>query len=212
MEERSGLEILREVGGELGGAIRRSALFFVVPSLLLGGGAVLDAWVAPLHSVMPAAVGVLKGVCWGAYLRFALRACGGVEEAGLGTPIVAMMLAFVGLEFGAWGALMPIVVWVLPLIDYAVMYGEGPEGALGGVLDTLKTAPGLWLGTMAALLIALLLFGFVFALPMTIFSLYADREGAWMASLVGGVLVGPLVHVAVVFRARLFLLVHGDPA
>jgi hypothetical protein len=212
MDERGDIELLREAGGEVGAFLTRTWGYALVPSLLLGLGALLDAWAAPLHAVMPAVLGVLKGIGWGAYFRFALRACGGVEHGSLGTPIVVMMLAFVGLEYGSWGLLMPVVMWVLPLMDYAVMYAEGPEGALGGVLDTCKAAPLLWLGTMLALLVALLMFGFVLALPMSIFSTYAHREGAWLADLVGGVLVGPLVHAAVVFRARLFLLIHGDPA
>jgi hypothetical protein len=90
--------------------------------------------------------------------------------------------------------------------------GEGPDGALGGVLDTLKAAPVLWFGTMLALLIALIMFGLVLSLPMSIYSTYAHPEGAWLANLSGGILVGPLVHVVVVYRARLFLAIHGDPA
>jgi hypothetical protein len=155
---------------------------------------------------------VLKGLGWGLYFRFAMRAVGGVEHSGFGTPIVAMVLAFVGLERGEWALLMPVLIWLLPVVDYAVMYAEGPDGALGGVLDTLKTAPALWLGTMFALLVGLVMVGFVLALPMSIFSTYAARENAWLADVSGGALVGPLVHVAVVYRARLFLLIHGDPA
>lgn len=212
MEERSDIDLLREAGHELPAFLKSTALFMVLPSLLLGGGAVLDAWVSPLHSVVPALVGVLKGVGWGLYFRMAMRAAGGVEGSGFGTPIVAMVLAFVGLERGEWALLMPVIIWLLPVVDYAVVYAEGPDGALGGVLDTLKTAPVLWLGTMLALLISLLMFGFVLALPMSIFSTYAHREGIWLADLVGGILVGPLVHVALLYRTRLFLLIHGDPA
>ena len=62
-----------------------------------------------------------------------------------------------------------------------------------------------------ALLTGLLMVGFVLALPMSIFSTYAHREGAWLADVMGGALVGPLVHLAVVYRARLFLSIHGDP-
>ena len=79
--------------------------------------------------------------------------------------------------------------------------------------DALRlAAPLLWLGTMFALLLALVMFGLVLSLPMSLYSTYAHREGAWLANLSGGVLVGPLVHVAVVFRERLFLAIHGDPA
>jgi hypothetical protein len=70
----------------------------------------------------------------------------------------------------------------------------------------------LWFGTMFALLTGLVMMGFVFALPMSIFSTNAYRDGAWLADVVGGALVGPLVHLAVIYRARLFLSIHGDPA
>lgn len=212
MAEHSDIDLIREAGGELFGFVKRAPLFLAVPSVLLAGGAVMDAWVSPLHSVAPALVGVAKGVGWGVYFRFAMRAAGGIEHSGFVTPIVAMVLAFVGLERGEWGLLMPVLIWLLPVVDYAVMYGEGPLGALGGVLDTLKSAPVVWLVTMFALLTGLVMVGFVLALPMSIFSTYAHREGAWLADLIGGALVGPLVHLAVVYRSRLFLSIHGDPA
>jgi hypothetical protein len=212
MSEVSDTDLLREAGGEVPAFVKRAPWLLVVPSVLLAGGAVMDAWVSPLHSIAPALVGVVKGVGWGIYFRFAMRSAGGVEHSGLVTPVVAMVLAFVGMEYGGWGIVMPVFIWLIPVVDYAVMYGEGPAGALGGVLDTIKSAPILWLGTMFALLTALLMVGFVLALPMSIFSTYAHREGAWLADLTGGFLVGPLVHVAVVYRARLFLSIHGDPA
>ncbi len=211
MSEVSDADLLREAGGELPRFLKASPLWLAVPSLLLAGGAVLDAYVSPLHSIAPALVGVGKGVGWGVYFRFAMQASGGVERAGFITPVIAMLLAFVGLEYGGWGLALPILIWLMPLVDYAAMYGEGPAGALGGVLDTLKTAPLLWFGTMFALLVGLVMVGFVLALPMSIFATYAHREGAWLADLMGGALVGPLVHVTVVYRSRLFLSIHGDP-
>ena len=212
MSEVSDIDLLREAGGEVPSFVKRAPFLLVLPSVLLAGGAVMDAWVSPLHSIAPALVGVAKGVGWGIYFRVAMRSAGGVEHSGFITPIVAMVLAFVGLERGEFGLIMPVLIWTVPVVDYAVMYGEGPAGALGGVLDTVKTAPLLWLGTMFALLTSLVMVGFVLALPMSIFSTYAHREGAWLADVMGGALVGPLVHLAVVYRARLFLSIHGDPA
>ncbi len=212
MSEVSDTDLLREAGGEVVGFIKKAPLLLLVPSVLLAGGALLDTWVSPLHSVAPAIVGVSKGIGWGLYFRMAMGASGGVPHGSFVTPIVAMVLAFVGLEYGTWALAMPIFIWLIPLVDYAVMYGEGAAGALGGVLDTLKSAPILWLGTMFALLTGLLMVGFVLALPMSIFATYAHREGAWLADLIGGALVGPLVHLAVVYRSRLFLAIHGDPA
>lgn len=212
MSEVSDAELLREAGSEVPTFLKANPLWLAVPSLLLAGGAALDAFVSPLHSIAPALVGVAKGVGWGVYFRFAMYASGGVDHAGFVTPVVAMLLAFVGLEYGGWGLVLPVLIWLVPLIDYAAMYGEGAAGALGGVLDTLKSTPVLWLGTMFVLLVGLVMVGFVLALPMSIFSTYAHREGAWLADLVGGALVGPLVHLVVVYRSRLFLSIHGDPA
>lgn len=211
-EQNQDIELLREVSGELPAVLKKAPLLLLVPSVLLAGGAVLDAWVASLHSVMPAVVGLVKGVGWGVYVRFAMRSAGGVENAGLGTPVVLMALAFLALEYGGWGLLVGAVVWLLPLVDYAVMYGEGPDVALGGVLDTLKSSAIVWLGTMVVLLLVLFMLGLVLSLPMSVFSDYAHREGAWLVDLVGGALVGPLVHAALLYRARLFLALHGDPA
>ncbi len=211
-EEVSDTDLLREAGGEVLGFVKSNPLLIILPSILLSGGAAMDTWISPLHSIAPALVGVGKGVGWGLYFRVAMGASGGAEHSGFTTPAVAMVLAFLGLEYGGWGLLMPVFIWLIPLMDYAIMYGEGPAGALGGVLDTIKSAPLLWLGTMFALLIGLVMVGFVLALPMSIFATYANREGAWLADVVGGALVGPLVHLGVVYRARLFLAVHGDPA
>jgi hypothetical protein len=200
MSDVSDTDLLRDTGAEVPTFLKANLALLIVPSVLLGVGAAMDAWVSSLHAVAPAVVSIVKGIGWGVYFRLAMRASGGVESAGFVTPIVCMVLAFVALEYGDLALVLPVIIWMLPIIDYAGMYGEGPEGALGGVLDTLKAAPGLWLGTTFALLVAL------------INSTYAHREGAWLANLSGGVLVGPLVHVAVVFRERLFLAIHGDPA
>jgi hypothetical protein len=212
MSDVSDTDLLRDTGAEVPAYLKANLALLLVPSVLLGVGAAMDAWVSSLHAVAPAVVSIVKGIGWGVYFRLAMRASGGVESAGFVTPIVCMVLAFVALEYGDLALVLPVIIWVLPIIDYAGMYGEGPEGALGGVLDTLKAAPGLWLGTTFALLVALIMFGLVLSLPMSIYSTYAHREGAWLANLSGGVLVGPLVHVAVVFRERLFLAIHGDPA
>ncbi len=211
-EPLSDTDLLREAGSEVAGFIKMNPLLTVLPSLLLAGGAALDAWVSPLHSIAPAVVGMAKGIGWGLYFRAAMGASGGVEHGALATPAVAMVLAFLGLEYGGFGLAMPIFIWLIPVMDYAIMYGEGPAGSLGGVLDTLKSAPLLWLGTMLALLIGLVMIGFVLALPFNIFAANTHRESAWLADVVGGALVGPLVHLAVVYRARLFLSIHGDPA
>lgn len=210
-EAVSDTELLREAGGEVPGFVKRAPLYLVVPSVLLAGGAVMDAWISPLHSIAPALVGVAKGLGWGLYFRFAMGAAGGAAHSGLITPMVAMVLAFVGLEYGGWGLIMPVFIWLIPLVDYAVMYGEGPAGSLGGVLDTLKSAALIWLGTMFALLVGLVMVGLVLSLPMSLYSTYAHREGAWLIGVTGGALVGPVVHLAVVFRSRLFLALHGDP-
>lgn len=212
MSDVSDTDLLRDTGAEVPAYLKANLALLLVPSVLLGVGAAMDAWVSSLHAVAPAVVSIVKGIGWGVYFRLAMRASGGVDSAGFVTPIVCMVLAFVALEYGDLALVLPVIIWVLPIIDYAGMYGEGPEGALGGVLDTLKAAPGLWLGTTFALLVALIMFGLVLSLPMSIYSTYAHREGAWLANLSGGVLVGPLVHVAVVFRERLFLAIHGDPA
>lgn len=212
MSEVSDADLLREAGGEVKGFIKNAPLFLAVPSILLVGGALGDTFISPLHSTAPALVGICKGLGWGLYFRFAMLSAGGAENSGFVTQIVAMLLAFVGLEYGGWGLIMPVIIWLIPLVDYAGMYAENPAGALGGVIDTLRTAPLLWFGTMFALLTGLVMVGFVLALPMSIFSTYAHREGAWLSDVVGGALVGPLVHLAVVYRARLFLCIHGDPA
>jgi hypothetical protein len=209
--EVSDTDLMREAAGEVATYVKGSPLLLVLPSVLLAGGAVMDAWVSPLHSIAPALVSVVKGVGWGVYFRLAMGAAGGVAHANLITPVVAMLLAFVGLEYGSWGLIMPVFIWLIPVVDYAVMYGEGPPGALGGVLDTVKSAPLLWFGTMFALLTGLVMVGFVLALPMSIFSTYTDRKTAWLADVIGGGLVGPLVHLAVIYRSRLFLCIHGDP-
>ncbi len=211
-EQITDIELLRETSGEVPAVLKQAPLLLVVPSLLLALGAVLDAWVSSIHSVMPAVVGLLKGLGWGVYVRMALRASGGVASAGFVTPVACMALAFLALEYGGWGMVVGAVVWLLPVVDYAVMYGEGPDVALAGVLDTLKNSALVWLGTMASLLLVVVMLGLVLSLPMSVFSDYAHREGAWLADLVGGTLVGPLVHVAIVYRARLFLALHGDPA
>jgi hypothetical protein len=143
-------------------------------------------------------------------MKAVMTACGGSEKAGPVTHIHSMIFAFVAVEYGDWALVLPVLVWTLPLMDYAGMYAE--EGAFGGILETGKAAPMLWFLGMLALLLALVMFWLVLSLPMSLYSWSASRESAWLANLSGGVLVGPLVHAALVFRARLFLAIHGDPA
>lgn len=205
-------ELLREAGSETWPWIKKALWLVPVPSLLFAAGTALDVTVAPLHSGLTALTALLKGLGWGAYFRLALRAAGGVPHSSPVVPMVTMVLAFLGLEYGGFGVLVLVLAWLLPISDYAVMYAEGPDGALGGVLDTIKEHALLWFGTLLALFVALVMVGLVLALPMSLFSTYARRESPWLADLSGGILVGPLVHAAIVFRGRLFLALHGDPA
>ena len=85
-DEVSDADLLREAGGELPTFLKASPLWLVVPSVLLAGGAVMDAYVSPLHSIAPALVGVAKGSGWGVYFRFAMQASGGSPTAGFVTP------------------------------------------------------------------------------------------------------------------------------
>ncbi|MFT3709490.1 MAG: hypothetical protein QM817_17795 [Archangium sp.] len=209
-EELTDAELIRESLGEVPGFVKSSALLMVVPSLILGGGAVLDAWVSPLHSVAPAVVGIIKGVCAGLYMKAVMTAAGGSEKAGPVTHVLSMIFAFVAVEYGDWALILPVLIWVLPLMDYAGMYAE--EAAFGGIFETAKAAPVLWFVSMLAMLLALVMFWLVLSLPMSLYSWSSARESAWLANLSGGVLVGPLVHAALIFRARLFVSIHGDPA
>ncbi len=211
-EANRDVELLREVLGELPAVLKNAPVMLALPSLLLAIGAVLDAWVASLHAVMPAVVGIAKGLGWALYFGLATRSSGGVSKPALATPLVTLALAFLALEYGGWGMLLGAFLWLLPLADYAAVYGEGPDGALGGVLDTFKGSAVIWLGSMAVLLLAIFMIGLVLTLPFSMFTDYAHRESAWVADLVGGSLVGPVVHIAVVYRTRLFLALHGDPA
>ena len=212
MERIPATDLLRESLGEVPAALKANPLLVAVPSMIFIVGGVLDAWFAPLFPGAPAVVGIVKGLGFGAYFRFALRAAGGVDHSGLGTSMVMMVLAFVALEYGAFGLLAPFVVWCLPLVDYAVMYNEGLEGSLGGVLDTFSRHFAVWVCTMAALIIMLVMVGFVLQLFVGLYTMHTSRENEWLGSIVGLALLGPLVHVAVLFRGRLFLALHGDPA
>jgi hypothetical protein len=202
---------LREAASDVPELIGDNKILFLIPSVLLAVGAVLDAWVSPLHSFAPAAVALTKGLAWGLYLRVTMRFSGGVLQSSALTPVVGMALSFAGIEFGGAGLIVPALIWFLPFVDYALLYGEAPDAAMGGVLDTLKVAPGLWFGSMLALLIGLVMVGLVFSLPMSLYITYAQPDGAWLADVSGGALVGPLVHVGLVFRARLLLAIHGEP-
>ncbi len=205
-------EVLREAGAETWPWLKQTVWLWPVPSGLFALGAVADVTVAPLHSGLTALTALLKGLAWGLYFMLALRGASGVARASPVVPMVAMVLGFLGLEYGGPGLAVLALAWLLPVSDYAVVYGEGPDGALGGVLDTLKAHALVWFGAMGVLLVALVMVGLVLSLPMSLYATYASRESAWLADLTGGALVGPLVHVAVVFRARLFLALHGDPA
>ena len=63
-EANRDVELLREVLGELPAVLKNAPVMLALPSLLLAIGAVLDAWVASLHAVMPAVVGIAKGLGW----------------------------------------------------------------------------------------------------------------------------------------------------
>lgn len=205
------IEQLRDSLFEVPSSVKKEPVLLIAPSILLTIGVVLDEFVAPLFDLAPLVNGVVQGIGWGVYLRMALKAAGGVEHSGFGTSVVCMIIAFVGSAYGGVGILVPVIFWLLPVIDYSVMYAEGPDGALAGTVDTLKDHGLIWLLTISALLVILLLLFLLLHMPMSIYSTYAHRDGAWLAGLTGGILVGPLVHLAVLFRGRLFLALHGDP-
>lgn len=208
----SASEILQETSGEVAPVLKDAPWLLAVPSVILAAGFAMDAWVSSLASVMPVFVGLIKGVLWAFYMRAAAKASGGVEEASPLLPIGTFALAFLAMEYGSWFYLVGILVWLLPFVDMATVYGDDLGGAFGGVIDTLSRGAGVWLGTMFAALIGLTMLGLAFAMPMSIFSDYAHREGAWLADLSGGVLVGPFVHAVVVYRTRILLALNGDPA
>lgn len=206
------LEPIREAAREVWPWVRRTPWLAAVPSLLFAGGTALDLYVAPLHSLLVVVVGAVRGVAWGLYFAVALRRSGGVAHGSPVVPVVMMLLGFLGVSYGNFGLLVFVLAWLLPLSDFAVMYAEGPDGALAGVLETLKSHALPWFTSMFAVLVALVMAGLALALPMNLYATSLNRESAWLADLTGGLLVGPLVHAAVVFRARLFLALHGDPA
>lgn len=206
------VEPIREAALEVWPWVKRAPWLAVVPSALFAAGTGLDVTVAPLHSLLVVAIGVARGVGWGLYFTWALRRCGGVPHGSPAVPVIMMLLGFLGAEYGGFGFVVFFLAWLLPVSDFAVMYAEGPDGALAGVVDTVKHHALPWFATMFALIVLLIMAGLVFALPMSLFATYVSRESLWLADLTGGVLVGPLVHAAVVFRGRLFLALHGDPA
>lgn len=208
----SDADLLRETSGEVAPVLKDAPWLLAVPSLLLAAGFAMDAWVSSLHSVMPVLVSLLKGVGWAFYVRAAMRVAGGVEDASPVLPIGTFALAFLAMEYGSWFFLVGVLVWLLPFVDSALVYGDDLAAAFGGVIDTFARGALLWLGTMFAALVVLVMMGLAFSMPMSIFSDYAHREGAWLADLSGGVLVGPFVHAIIVYRARLLLALNGDPA
>lgn len=206
-------ELLRESAAEVLPTLRRAPLLLLGPSLLFAAGAALDAFAAPLHSAVPAAVAVARAAGWAVYLGAMARHAGGVARAPVRVPFVAAALVFLALEAGGLSGLgLAFAVFTLPVAEYALLYGEPVEGVLGGTLDTLRQFPLTWGVVQAALLVVLVMLWLVLGLPMSLFSTYASRESAWLADLIGGALVGPVVHLAWLFRARLFLALHGDPA
>lgn len=208
----SDADLLRETSGEVAPVLKDAPWLLAVPSLLLAAGFAMDAWVSSLHSVMPVVVSVIKGVGWAFYVRAAMRVAGGVEDASPVLPLATFSLAFLAMEYGGWFYLVGVLVWLLPFVDVALVYGDDVAAAFGGVIDTLTRGALAWLGTMAAALLILVMLGLVFSMPMSIFSDYAHREGVWLADLTGGVLVGPFVHAVIVYRARMLLALNGDPA
>ncbi len=205
------VELLRSSGLEVPETIKRAPWLLGVPSMLLAAGSVANAWVSSLHSVMPAVVGVAEGLAWGLYLRAVAQSSGGVERPSPATAMGCMVLAFVAMQYGWVAAPAVVILWLLPIFDYATLYGEGVDAALGGVIDTLKRAPLMWLGVNLGLILMLPMLSVALSLPMSLYTHYESRAGAWLTELSGQVLVGPLVHVAFVLRARLFLGINGDP-
>jgi hypothetical protein len=158
-------EILRETSGEVAPVLKDAPWLIAVPSVLLAAGFAMDAWVSSLASVMPVLVSIIKGVGWAFYMRAAAKAAGGVEESSPVLPIATFSLAFLAMEYGSWFYLVGILVWLLPFVDIALVYGDDVGGAFGGIIDTMSRGALVWLGTMFAALIGLVLLGLVFAMP-----------------------------------------------
>lgn len=204
----------------------RHAWTFVVPVALLALGVLLDAWVEPLDPRLGAvASAVVRALSWGAYFHVLLRLAVGaradsehlvdamLRRSGdlrtLVTPVAGAAVLFLAVQTtGCLGASLFFAAGIAPVVECFLFDGRSIPDAASDAFDFLKSRPVSWGFLQFGLVIAL---GLAWLATTSVVSLVL-----WLADagplvtrvapgLVAAVLLGPAVHLLMVFRAVLFL-------
>jgi hypothetical protein len=216
-------------GGALRAAWRnatRHAWTFLLPSTLLALGVVLDAVIEPLDArwgVLASAL--VRGFAWGAYFHVLLRLSVGARANAselegallrrgrdlltLVTPAAGTAILFLSVHTtGCLGASLLFVAGLAPVVECFLFDGRAPAAAASDALDFLRERPLSWglaqLTLLTALGTAWLALSSAVSLGLWLCDA-SDLATRLMPGLVAAAVLGPLVHLALVFRGVLFL-------
>lgn len=204
----------------------RHAWTFLVPVALLALGVLLDAWVEPLDPRLGVlASAVVRALSWGAYFHVLLRLAVGARADSehlvdamlrrsrdlrtLVTPVAGAAVLFLAVQTaGCLGASLFVVAGIAPVIECFLFDGRDVPDAASDALDFLKTRPLSWgllqLGLVTALGVAWL--ATTGGVSLVLWLLDAGPLVTRVApGLAAAALLGPAVHLLMVFRAVLFL-------
>lgn len=203
----------------------RHAWTFLVPVALLALGVFLDAWIEPLDPRAGAlASAAVRGLSWGAYFYVLLRLAVGARAESehlvdavlrrsrdlrtLVTPVAGAAVLFLAVQTtGCLGASLFVVAGLAPVVECFLFDGGSIPDAATEALDFLKARPVAWGVFNLGLVIALGVGWLATTSAVSLMLWLADASPLLtrvLPGLVAAVLLGPAVHLMMVFRAVLF--------
>jgi hypothetical protein len=190
-------------------AVKREPLGLVAPVVVLLVSGLLDTFASRLGGWTTLPIALLEAAAWSFYWYLLPSSVGGSRKAsaGLGWLVVPALSTVVVSLLVATNACVGVLglfaVALLPLIEALVLFDGSWARGLREALQMMRTHWLLWGVTQVVLGLVVLLLGLLVTLLPSL------ALGVWSV-FVSPFLVGPMVHLALVFRGTLFFALLDD--
>lgn len=193
-----------------------------VPPVILATGVVVSHVLEPFPTASPLVIALLSSVLWAGYFYVLRRQAVGVraewddakaalvnratDVGSLAEAAVLGAVVFLSLEYGGClGSMFLVVTTVSPGIELLALRDAEPQTIVSEGWRFITQRPLSWTVPMFFALVGLsivwLMVGGVFGIVVS----FVAEELTWLSGLAAAVLLGPVLHLFFVARARLFL-------
>jgi hypothetical protein len=193
-----------------------------VPPVILATGVVVSHLLETFHDVGPLVVALVSSVLWAGYFYVLRRLAVGVRAdwddtknalvarasdfGGLAEAAILGAVVFLSLEYGGClGSMFLVVTTVSPGIELLALRDAEPQTIVNEGWRFITQRPLSWAVPMFFALMGLsilwLMVGGIFGITLSLI----DDELTWLSGLAAAVILGPVLHLFFVARARLFL-------